>query len=60
MAYYVTPTTIKECRQRLGLDQREFAKEVGGVTENAVSKWERGRNSPNTENKKNKGTHAAR
>ena len=52
MSYYVTPTTIKECRLRLGLDQREFAKKVGGVTDNAVSKWENGRNRPNAENKK--------
>jgi len=41
----MTPTEIREFRQRLDLGQREFARAVG-VTQPAVQGWEKGRSDP--------------
>lgn len=46
MSIYLTPTTIKDARRKLGMTQGEFAKEIGIVTAKAVSNWETGTNIP--------------
>ena len=51
MAIYLTPTTIKEARRKLGMTQKEFAAAIGTVTEKAISNWETGTNIPSWENK---------
>ena len=48
MSTYITADTIRTLREQQGLTQRALAEAVG-VTDKAVSKWERGLSVPDSD-----------